>query len=432
MLLLHISDIHFKAKEFGRPDDPNLALRNDIVRDVEATRKRIGHQVDHILVSGDIAFAGKKEEYEYALDWFENSLCPAAGCTLDKLFVVPGNHDVDRQAGSKIAQRGAKANIRTYGAREIDAVIREYMSDTESASVLFAPIHNYNNFAANFLCQLSPFDKEADRHPFARRDVVLNDGSILRLWGFNTVLVSDISDSDKEKNLIIDPSAAQIEIENGVTHLVMCHHPFNWLRNGQAFQDRIEKAAKIQLFGHEHTRRVDEGRKFTRIRAGAIQPDRDEDGWKPGYNFIDVSVKGAGADRQLALKIWFRQLDGSNFIAIPDEDGSDPWCLLHDLPAWVNTSVPPEPKAEVSEMASSDESQEAPKATKRMVILKLLRLPPHEQQRLIVDLELNEDGDQLLKDYEVAVASVRRADEQLKLDDMDRRLDEYLNHGGDR
>ena len=42
MLFLHLSDIHFKKVEVGQPDDPNLALRSDIIRDVRRMRKEIG------------------------------------------------------------------------------------------------------------------------------------------------------------------------------------------------------------------------------------------------------------------------------------------------------------------------------------------------------------------------------------------------------
>src|SRR5712671_720676 len=97
MLFLHISDIHFKQVEVGQPDDPNLALRNDMIRDVKAIRQRIG-PADGVLLSGDVAFAGKAAEYDFAYRWLEKELCPAAGCNIDSVFVVPGNHDVDRSA----------------------------------------------------------------------------------------------------------------------------------------------------------------------------------------------------------------------------------------------------------------------------------------------------------------------------------------------
>ncbi len=69
MLFLHLSDIHFKAGDTSRPDDPNLGLRDDLLRDVRFTRRRLDRDVDCTLVSGDIAYAGQKEEYEFAFSW---------------------------------------------------------------------------------------------------------------------------------------------------------------------------------------------------------------------------------------------------------------------------------------------------------------------------------------------------------------------------
>ena len=69
MLILHLSDIHFRKMEVATKQDPNHHLRNELVRDIEATRGKIGTNPDVILISGDIAFAGDKDEYEFATKW---------------------------------------------------------------------------------------------------------------------------------------------------------------------------------------------------------------------------------------------------------------------------------------------------------------------------------------------------------------------------
>ena len=281
MLLIHLSDVHFKASNAGQPDDPNGGLRSDLLEDIRHMRSTIGRPADCMLISGDIAFAGLEAEYNFAYRWLEKDLCPAAGCAIENVFVIPGNHDVDRHAAQAPAQKGARGDLRRRTADEVDDELRLYLRDKLSAQVLFDPIENYNRFAAKFLCALGPYAATADAtgtsgvvegssRPFATRDLRLNDGSVLRLWGFNSVLVSDAANS--EGQMLLDPAAAQIPAEVGVTHLVMCHHPFNWLKNRTGFQDRIEHVAKLQLFGHEHTRRVEDNRRFLRIRAGALQP----------------------------------------------------------------------------------------------------------------------------------------------------------------
>ena len=92
MLFLHISDIHFKQTEVNQPDDPHLALRNDMIEDVKKMRAKIGARANGVLLCGDIAFAGKAAEYGFAYKWLEEELCPAAGCSIEDVFVIPGNH----------------------------------------------------------------------------------------------------------------------------------------------------------------------------------------------------------------------------------------------------------------------------------------------------------------------------------------------------
>ena len=48
-----------------------------------------------LLIAGDIAFSGKRAEYEEATEWLEQiaSIC---GCKRTDVLTVPGNHDVDR------------------------------------------------------------------------------------------------------------------------------------------------------------------------------------------------------------------------------------------------------------------------------------------------------------------------------------------------
>ncbi|WP_181174307.1 metallophosphoesterase [Mesorhizobium sp. B2-3-11] len=434
MLFLHLSDIHFKKTEIGQPDDPNLALRSDIVRDVRRMRTEIGRPADGILLTGDVAFAGGTEEYAFAYKWLEEKLCPEAGCLIDDVFVIPGNHDVDRSAENDIAQNMAREALRAKPANEVNGYLRQWMRSKIASDVIFGPIQEYNRFAAKFLCLLKPYldndgAEDLGARPFARRDLPLNDGSTLRLWGFNTVLVSDITD-DKDR-MLIDPAAAQIEEEDGVCHMVMAHHPFGWLKNGQDFQERCETVAQIQLFGHEHTLRVEEGKYFLRIRAGAMHPDRNERDWKPGYNWIDVSVDGTDEKRKLVVKVWVRQFATNNFLAVPDRRGNPIWENSYDLPRWAapKAVVPQITKAEASTpvLESQTMTTSAPlPPTVRSVTIKLFKLKEHEQRRVITLLKLDRPGDRDMKDYELVVAAVKRSETLGVLSDMDRLIDKTL------
>ena len=56
---------------------------------------REGGFVDAILVGGDIAFKGSPAEYKVARAWLLE-LARQCGCPPEGIYVVPGNHDVDR------------------------------------------------------------------------------------------------------------------------------------------------------------------------------------------------------------------------------------------------------------------------------------------------------------------------------------------------
>ena len=127
MLLLHISDIHFKQGEAGDPDDPNLGLRDDMIQDVLFMRAKIGRPADAILISGDIAYAGKVKEYDFAYDWLDSQLCPAAECSIEDVFVIPGNHDVDLKAETDPASLFARSSLRSMAADKVDDQLRKWL-----------------------------------------------------------------------------------------------------------------------------------------------------------------------------------------------------------------------------------------------------------------------------------------------------------------
>lgn len=417
MLFLHISDIHFNKDHVGHPDDPNLALRNELIRDVKRKKDGIGRRADGILLCGDIAFGGHPTEYEFALNWLKTDLCPAAGCELRDVFVIPGNHDVDRRAAIAPVQKSARQHLRDVPLNKLDELLGQFMRDPDSAKALFGPIENYNRFAFTFWCSLGGYvqaNKEEATRPFAQRNLVLNDQSTLRLWGFNSVLVSDKFDIEAPPNMIVDPAATQIERISGVTNMVLCHHPFNWLRNGPKFQDRIDAAAQIHLFGHEHTRRVEINQDFVRIRAGAVQPERDAAEWKPGYNWIDLEVEGTGDNRFLKVSIWVRLYDDRppQFLAVPDKHGNDPWTAKIRLDVW-KPSAHEEPMA--NPLDRPVDPSNPPALDVRNVAMGISRLRVDELEACMRSVGLDEANDRDLKDYELGVAAVQRAVERGKL-----------------
>lgn len=446
MRMLHISDIHFKHGEIGFDDDPNRGLRDDLIHDVRHMRARLGSP-DIILLSGDIAYHGRKDEYDFAYSWLVNELCPAAGCAIEDVLSIPGNHDVDLKAEDNPAFEAARRDLRATKAADVDRKLVKWLHDPHSSQILFGPLENYNrHFAAKLLCPIGPYNIKGKEgkvvenvsKPYVRRDVDLNDGWKLRIWGFNSVLVSDLTDDENVNKMLVDPAAAQIERDDGVAHLVMCHHPFNWIKNKAPFQERMEGVVQVQLFGHEHTERVEEHKYFVRVRAGALQPDRDAPNWRPGYNWIEASVEEIEGREKLRVKVWARAHEVDHFTPVFDRNQNEAHDNPLDLPAWQRQRQPARVERREDKMAeASPQAMELPMmvepekpVTVRSVATKIFRLREPEQRRLIAQMKLDATGDNELKDYEVAIAAVRRAEERGQLGELDREIDAILADGG--
>ncbi|MDQ1354874.1 MAG: hypothetical protein QG657_5183, partial [Acidobacteriota bacterium] len=91
--ILHLSDIHFRKKK----DEKNETFRGKVQeRLVEAVTGHLKEHknLDFVAITGDIAFSGKKKEYDEALEFLGKlkKVLPKG----TEFLAVPGNHDVDR------------------------------------------------------------------------------------------------------------------------------------------------------------------------------------------------------------------------------------------------------------------------------------------------------------------------------------------------
>lgn len=87
MKWLHISDIHFNLKNYDTD-----TLREKLLFFLEKQ-----NNIDFVLITGDIIFQyGNDVEDEDVVN-FVKKIINACGCESDKVFICPGNHDVNRK-----------------------------------------------------------------------------------------------------------------------------------------------------------------------------------------------------------------------------------------------------------------------------------------------------------------------------------------------
>ena len=416
MLILHLSDIHFHKIEIGTAQDPNFHLRNELVRDVQRQCASLGRP-DAIVVSGDVAFGGDPDEFAYATKWLA-TLCDACGGSLKTVFVVPGNHDVVRES--------AERNLVQLIHREIKAaadpgeVIARQMRDPDARRLLYESLDSYNAFALQFFCDLLPPERTR-----AMRDLTLNDGSKLRLWGLNTAFVS--SRYDVPGSLFVDLASRQITREDGVVNFVVAHHHLSWLGQAQQLEDHLNDVAPVQLFGHVHTNRIQMNRDFMRLTASAANPDRQEAGWEPGYNLIELSVEGGPDERRLHLRAHVRvwQAAPGGFQAKMDRTASvfehkvglEPWRAPAVAPGTVGSAAA-FPSHAAGEVVDTPVEGGCAMNTLRDVGLRFYRLSFSKKSEIAGRLELLEEEDVRQPDYERFRRMFIRAYERGRLDEL--------------
>ncbi|MFO0560795.1 MAG: metallophosphoesterase [Polyangiales bacterium] len=118
---VHLSDIHFgHGARDALVEFDQAEVTAKLPKHIHKELKRTGLSIDAVLVTGDVAFSGQAKEYQQAHEWFD-LLCTSAGIAKERVFVVPGNHDVnavgdDFATGALVEQlRKSEPESRTVG-----------------------------------------------------------------------------------------------------------------------------------------------------------------------------------------------------------------------------------------------------------------------------------------------------------------------------
>ncbi len=420
MQIIHLSDIHFRRRDVTTALDPNFHLRNEILRDVAEFREGRG-PADLLVISGDTAFAGHPDEFEYATEWLKQ-VCQACGADFRNVFVVPGNHDVVRDIADGELVQLIHNRIKQTPENELKAKIADYLQNGEITSLLYKSLNNYNVFANQFFCDMLPPDRTR-----ATRDFKLNDGSTLRLWGINSAFVSSSRDTLGE--LFVDPATFQITRHAGVINMVVTHHHPSWLRQRQDVEDHFGDVAHIQVFGHIHTNRIERDPHYLRLTASALHPEQNEARWEPGYNIIKLDVEGGGQARRLHVETHVRvwQRAPGQFRAKMDRqrESFEHWI---DLEPWEAGDVTDEPDTVMEEGTGTQPAAPVPGAEAMTLLrelgIRFYSLSFSQKSEIAGRLDLLKEEDITQPDFERFRRVFLRASEQNRLAELKQAIEE--------
>lgn len=339
---IHLSDFHIGPGDTSYGYDQKLVL-DQLRQDLPKARNAGAPAAEAILVTGDIALSGAGQtagEYTEAKQWIE-ALAASVNLKAKHVFLVPGNHDINRVHDRLRAVRSLLGDLRS-GDDSTEASLDNALKNEDDKALLVKRMQGFLEFAANFApwCHHDPLPP-ADERLFWRHTISAGGGLRVRLVGLNTALVcADNSDEGKLQLGMEQLHFALKEApEKGELVVVLTHHPLRpWLSDGKSAEQWLQNRAHVHLFGHVHEADLDSvrqgaGKSLIRMIAGAAHADKDsrDAPARYGYNIAAIEQDANGA---LELRIWPRRWSDKTkeFRADMDllEDGRT--SIAHALP----------------------------------------------------------------------------------------------------
>jgi formylglycine-generating enzyme required for sulfatase activity/predicted phosphodiesterase len=286
---LHLSDLHFTCSRKAGDKWATGSFNADFVTKslVEFLKKRSEEVTfDFIIITGDLAFSGEKDQYE-VVKLFCNNLLTSTYLTADNLFIVPGNHDVMRSS--------ANVNILKYSSLYTDQdAITSIIQDPVPLNMYTSKFDNFNEFA-NEQMGHNYFDR--DNFWYQNTLYINKDGAELsiNLFGLNSALFAGYDDDDKEKlalGLYQVRNALEAPREEATLSIAFFHHPFKCFHESDlCSKNLLFEKTDIILTGHLHSERPydinDPAGKVLCVQAGATYLTRTS---KNSFNEIEIDL----------------------------------------------------------------------------------------------------------------------------------------------
>lgn len=274
---IHLSDIHFGQEKGGELETHN-DVKERLLADAATQVKSLNLSIDGIIVTGDVAFAGKAKEFKEAGHWLDR-LARGVECLETAIQVVPGNHDIDR---SEISQ-GCHLMLKSI-LDEGEPAFDKYLNDTNDCETIYRKLSAYWDFAEGYNCFLDKKGGIASNKSFD-----LAPSRSIRIMGFNSSLMCWAK--EKEGELFLGARQRVLPINPGEELVVLCHHPLHWFNDEKMARGYIRNRARVLMTGHEHQPSIvvnneKPGRDLLTIASGAAIPPHATEEYGYTYNIL--------------------------------------------------------------------------------------------------------------------------------------------------
>lgn len=289
---IHISDLHMTAQGVD-----NFNIKNILPKLIEDI---VSFSPHFIIFSGDISFSGKKDEYLAVNKHLLINLLQSRNLTSEKIFLVPGNHDVDRDILIKLP----KDILSEFKSQN---EITDFFQSPEKLNLLMAAHSEYYSFSEKYgkdtitnhlsICKNNTFNLKNKRI-----SVVSLSTSILS----NMNLSQKKGEGDYGQLAIgeyqLNPTLPNNKPVNDL-NIVITHHPLSYLSywDRKVIENVFSNYFHFHFFGHSHYPKfeysVSPSGKLVSIQTGALFSDYHDENmytqltWILNTNMVNVKER---------------------------------------------------------------------------------------------------------------------------------------------
>jgi tetratricopeptide (TPR) repeat protein/predicted phosphodiesterase len=238
---LHLSDWHQAERKFNRK-----VVCDALIKDINARGKINPHlsKIDFIVFSGDAANTGQPDEYIKATEDLFKPLLEACQLGQDRLFIVPGNHDLDRDLIPAALSKPLNSNEE----------VEPWWSEEKKRTQLSQPFQSFHRFLTDCTGQKPP--------EYCSFTSFVIEGKNIALLGINSAWMSarhkDEAGEFRDQGYLCigEPQIYESleKISDSDIKIAVLHHPLDWLAPFDLSRNEVHLKRKCNfiLHGHAH------------------------------------------------------------------------------------------------------------------------------------------------------------------------------------
>lgn len=328
--VLHLSDVHYtRDKSKQAPERVLQAAFRDLRENCSRTLRP-----DLIVITGDLVdVADEPDVYSYFYDEVIAELELATGCSEERIFVCPGNHDAHRS----VVIREMELHRRIYGTATDDANLSLIAGESEVCDLVISKFKEFNVFRDCVGGKPAYSDEFLSVYHVEQLslDIISVNSAWLTSTGMEGLRSDDRQLMVPERSLL----AAQQQCKPDRFRICLTHHPLEWLaphsrgRLESLMGDNSEGGRlSAHLYGHMHDVQPKQissltGRRLS-AQSGALFAGKNR---YNGYSLIRVSPATGHLEVRIRSHFDKRQMfdDGVDVVSggtfYPDNISKNYW-----------------------------------------------------------------------------------------------------------